>query len=98
MKIINKLLPEFNEIELFAKDNPDLIRIRKLASIQDNFSEFPIYGLEIGTSDRTVPTLGFVGGCHGLEKIGTQVLLSYLYTLKQRLRWDKDLRLELATR
>lgn len=98
MQIVNKLVPEFNEIELFAKDNPELVRMKKLASVQDGYTEYPIYGLEIGTSDKTAPTLGMVGGVHGLERIGTQVLLSYLYVIKQRLKWDRDLQQQFSSR
>ncbi|WP_408669379.1 M14 family zinc carboxypeptidase [Photobacterium angustum] len=33
----------------------------------------------------------FVGGVHGLERIGTQVLLSYLHTIIERMTWDTTL-------
>lgn len=98
MQIIKKLLPEFNQIEQMANNHPGLVRLKKLASINDNNAEYPIYGLEIGTEDRTVPTLGIIGGVHGLERVGTQVLLSYLYTLNQKLSWDSDLKSELSNR
>ncbi len=38
------------------------------------------------------------GGVHGLERIGSQVVLSYLNVLDQRLRWDSDFREQLQTR
>lgn len=33
----------------------------------------------------------FLGGLHGLERIGTQVLLYFLRSLITRLKWDKSL-------
>lgn len=48
----------------------------------------PIYGLRMGTTKGTAPTLVIVGGIHGLEKIGTSVALSYLSMLIEFMQWD----------
>ena len=50
----------------------------------------PVKGLVIGNRDPRAPCLGLFGGVHGLERIGTQVVLSYLQTLSQYLRWDES--------
>jgi len=47
--------------------------------------------LSLGTDDPAAPTLAFIGGVHGLERIGTQVVLAYLRTLSVRLSWDRVL-------
>jgi hypothetical protein len=36
-----------------------------------------------------VPAIGFFGGVHGVERIGTQVLLAFLHALIERLGWDE---------
>ena len=48
----------------------------------------PVIGLVIGSSDRSQPTLGLFGGVHGLERVGTQVALAYLFSLVESLQWD----------
>ncbi|MGB8330799.1 MAG: M14 family zinc carboxypeptidase, partial [Polyangiales bacterium] len=47
------------------------------------------HGLVMGSEDETAPCLLLVGGVHGLERIGTQVVLAYLATLAERLHWDE---------
>jgi len=51
----------------------------------------PVYCLELGARGGDVPVVGFFGGIHGVERIGTQVLLAWLHTLVERLRWDEEL-------
>jgi hypothetical protein len=57
----------------------------------------PLYCLELGAKSDNVPAVGFFGGVHGVERIGTQVVLAYLHSLIERLNWDDSLR-ELLTR
>jgi len=45
-----------------------------------------------GARDPAAPTFALVGGVHGLERIGTQVILAYLTTLTSLLQWDGMLR------
>jgi hypothetical protein len=45
----------------------------------------------IGSEDRSLPTLGLVGGVHGLERVGTHLVLAYLDSLFEQLQWDRDL-------
>lgn len=52
---------------------------------------FPIISFQFGTKDKKAPTLVFVAGVHGLEKIGTQILTAYLESFVQLLSWDYGL-------
>jgi hypothetical protein len=45
----------------------------------------------LGTPARDAPAVGFFGGVHGLERIGTQVLLAFLGSLLERLPGDASL-------
>ncbi len=56
-----------------------------------NDHEFPIHCIVMGSAAADAPVLGYFGGVHGLEKIGSEVLLSYLDTLLNLLDWDGDL-------
>ncbi|MBC7608425.1 MAG: zinc carboxypeptidase, partial [Polaromonas sp.] len=52
------------------------------------FPVFPIFTASIGSTDPRAPVVGFFGGIHGLERIGSQVVLDYMQSLLQRLAWD----------
>ena len=66
-------------------------RIKVLNKIQAGRHEIPIYGVVIGTENKSVPTLGIFGGVHGLERVGSHVVLNHLSTLLSQLAWDQDL-------
>ena len=50
---------------------------------------FPVLKASIGSSDPQAPAIGFFGGIHGLERIGTQLVLDYMRSLVSRLEWDE---------
>ena len=56
---------------------------------------FPLYTASIGSRDPLAPALGFFGGIHGLERIGTQLILHYMRALLFRLEWDELLQQQL---
>lgn len=87
-------LPELKKLrDLSALNTFDesLVRFKNLGSVKHKNKTFPLIAVEIGPDDPTLPSLGLSGGVHGIEKIGTQVILSFLNTTFQRLSWDKDL-------
>jgi hypothetical protein len=63
-------------------------RVQVLARVPLAGSELPIWSLTLGTQEPSAPSIAFVGGVHGLERIGTQVVIAYLRTLLVRLAWD----------
>jgi hypothetical protein len=50
----------------------------------------PVYAIAMGNPDADT-ALGLVGGVHGLERIGTQVVVAFLSSLVMRLAWDATL-------
>ena len=52
-------------------------------------SEFPLYTILFGTEDKSAPCLGIMGGVHGLERIGSSVVIAYLQSLSEIMTWDK---------
>lgn len=95
---INRIQPEINEIFRISENHPELIQIHDLGHVQAADGDYPLIGITIGSQDKSKPTLGLFGGVHGLERIGTQVLLSFLYTLHKRFEWDEDFKEELKSR
>ena len=55
----------------------------------------PIHAIKLGNPDPEAPAIGFFGGVHGLERIGTEVVLAYLRSVVQRLQWDQPFRRQL---
>lgn len=85
-------LPELDHLQNIIERYPlPLIRNHLLAEVQSGKKTFPIIGLSIGSEKPEAPTLVLVGGVHGLEKIGSQVLIAYLSTLFHQMTWDKHL-------
>jgi murein tripeptide amidase MpaA len=53
--------------------------------------------ITLGNSDLRVPAVGYFGGVHGLERIGAEVVISYLHSLVMRLQWDSTLHKQLES-
>ncbi len=90
--VIHKRLPELGTLERVLGGLADLpksiARVEKITSVSYKDIEFPIHGIVLGTEDTSAPTLGFFGGVHGLERIGSEVVIAYLQTLSEVLQWD----------
>ncbi len=94
--MIEQMLPELTALErLIASGGPDL-EVSTACTVNMDGQSLPVYTLAIGNPSPDVPAVGFFGGIHGLERIGTQVLLSFLEGLLARLRWDHMLHQQLA--
>lgn len=48
----------------------------------------PVHVATLGSHDPEAGAIGFFGGVHGLERIGTDVVISFLRQVLSRLRWD----------
>jgi hypothetical protein len=89
--------PEQTRIELFADASRPFVDVQVLARTVASNREFPIYSFVLGSKDRSHPTFGLFGGVHGLERVGTHVVMAYLESLVAQLRWDSGLRQKLET-
>jgi len=58
---------------------------------------YPVHVITMGNSSPEVPAVGYFGGVHGLERIGTEVVIAYLHSLVMRLQWDSSLHRQLET-
>lgn len=85
-------LSELTVLESLLQRLPGQARVRVLATVGHDGRTFPIHGIELGPDEPGLPTFAVIGGVHGLERIGTQVVLSYLTTLTELLTWDSQLR------
>lgn len=88
-------LPELNALERILERNHSQVAVRSLCHVAAGHYRFPVYAISLGGSGPGLPAVGFFAGVHGLERIGTQVLLAFLSTLLERANWDQVLRTHL---
>jgi hypothetical protein len=84
-------LPELRELERLMELGRGHLESRVACEVSAGNQRFPVYQLTLGNPDPNLPAIGFFGGIHGLERIGTHVLLYFLRSLLTRLKWDKSL-------
>lgn len=85
------MLSELRQIEKTIEELGPLVRSEILAYSQKGELRLPVHKLSFGSEDPAAPTLGFVGGVHGLERIGSQVCLSVLHSFSELLLWDQGM-------
>ncbi len=78
------------DLELLIESFGSSARVRNVAEVHDGDKTYPLYSVAIGSTDPKAPSLGIFAGAHGLEKIGSEVVLSHMHTLLELLRWDKS--------
>jgi len=83
--------PELEKLEHIIEQFGDRATTEVVERIQYKDHEFPIHCISLGSTRPDAPVLAFFGGVHGLEKIGTEVILSYMQTISHLLDWDEEL-------
>lgn len=86
---IERRLPEIPQLEKLAEQVGSHARVRVEATVETKGLSLPVYSFVFGSEDRKVPTLAFIGGVHGLERIGTRVVIAYLNSMVELLEWDE---------
>jgi hypothetical protein len=80
-------LPELEELErVIALGTGHL----QTATISPPGSDLSIHMLTLGNPAASA-AVAYIGGVHGLERIGSQVVIAYLHSLVMRLQWDASL-------
>lgn len=87
--------PELDELQLLLRRAGPDVRREVLCEVDLHGEKLPVYGLECGSTHPAAPAVAFIGGVHGVERIGSQVVLSWLHTVIERLRWDDGFAREL---
>ncbi|MBU6154464.1 MAG: DUF2817 domain-containing protein [Bdellovibrionales bacterium] len=83
------MFPEYLEVLQHSQSWQTLGTVRNLSSLKSGSSEYSIFAFSAGSESPNAPHLIFTAGIHGLEKIGTQVALSFMSHLEARLPWDE---------
>jgi hypothetical protein len=91
-------LPEMEALERLIElggSHLDVEVVRQVSA--PGSANFPVYSIGLGNPGLDVPAIGFFGGVHGLERIGSEVVIAYLQNVVMRLQWDKTLRKQLES-
>jgi hypothetical protein len=89
-------LTEINELERLLDKFVQFGRVEKLADVKietpgKSTGTLPLWSLQLGPNDPTLPVFFLVGGVHGLERVGSHVVMNYLSPLADQCRWDENL-------
>jgi hypothetical protein len=87
----NYLLPEQQQLNALLELAADKVRTETICTVDYQHIRFPVQACFLGSESDAAPVLAVVGGVHGVERIGSQVVLAFMQTLIQRLLWDHSL-------
>jgi hypothetical protein len=86
----HKPFPELAQLEAIIERLGNRAQVEIIERITYRDREFPIHCIVLGSMRPDVPVIAYFGGVHGLEKIGSEVILSYLQTIANLLEWDQE--------
>ena len=90
------MLSELQALERIIEQGARHLQVRVVRRVQVPAGpSLPIHAIALGNPAPGVPAVGFFGGVHGLERIGTEVVMAYLQSVVTRLRWDATLHQQL---
>lgn len=84
-------LPELDDLERLIDRARGRLRCEVACHVPARGRALPVYTIGLGNEAPGVPAVGFFGGVHGLERIGSRVVIAFLDHLVARLEWDASL-------
>lgn len=91
-RLLRTFLPELVDLERLLAEAPRDVETSLAGQVSVKDIPLPIYRIDIGSKQPDVPVVLMIGGVHGIERIGSQVVTAWLASLLARLRWDQPLR------
>jgi hypothetical protein len=79
---------ELIEVEQLLDEGGSLLDVQVACEVAVGGDRLPVYAICMGSKSAASPAVGYFGGIHGLERIGAEVVITYLRSLVRRLRWD----------
>lgn len=89
--LLQRHLPELLHLDSLIRLGERHLRVSEVLSVPQGGLDLPVRVIEMGSRSPAAPAIGFFGGVHGVERIGTQVILSLLHSLIHRLQWDDQM-------
>ena len=72
---------EYDGLKALLDEGARWFETRSVATVEVSHRKFELFVAGVGSSDPQAPAIGFFGGIHGLERIGTQLMLDYMRAL-----------------
>lgn len=88
-------LRELVEVEKIIAEYDNVVSVQTEETVTYKNKNFPIYSLALGSKDPAAPCILFVGGVHGLERVGSQIVVSYMRTICELAKWDRTFQRQL---
>ncbi len=88
---LRTFLPELVQLERLLADAPETVSVQVVRQVEMQELTLPVYRVDLGSERADAPALVLVGGVHGLERIGSQVVMAWLGSLLSRMAWDSAL-------
>ena len=88
-------LPELAELAALVAAGGPYVQQRLLCEVEADGATLPVHAVLLGNPHPDMPAVGFFGGVHGLERIGSEVVIAHLRSLVMRLAWDELLHRQL---
>lgn len=85
-------LAELDELERVVALGGTHVQCEVAWHAEHRGTRLPVYAITLGNPDPSLPAVGYFGGVHGLERIGTRVVTAFLHNVVTRLSWDASLR------
>lgn len=90
-RLLRTFLPELVSLERLLAEAPAQVTTQLVDHVALRELSLPIYRADIGSTEPDAPVVLLVGGVHGLERIGSQVVMAWFRTLLARMSWDQHL-------
>jgi hypothetical protein len=91
-------LPELVALERIIELGAGRLQSRVVCEVKlAGGANYPVHVVTLGNPAIEVPAVGYFGGVHGLERIGSGVVIAYLQSLVMRLQWDSTLHKQLES-
>jgi len=87
--------PEYDQLLALLEIGEPWFRPTVACKVDVHGHSFAVHVASLGTESPDAPAIGIFGGIHGLERIGTQLVLDYMRSLLCRLSWDELLHRQL---
>ncbi len=81
-------LEELEELERVIALGGSRLQCEVACRVRHFDQVLPMYGIVLGSRAPDAPAVAYVGGVHGLERIGSRVVIAFLHNLVSRLAWD----------
>lgn len=93
---LERKMPEMVTLSRLARSLENRARVRIEDTVVWKDRSFPLVSITMGSEDPQAPSLGIFGGVHGLERVGSDVVMSWIQSLAETMTWDESLQERLS--